>query len=1331
MYAARVPDLDWNAFRALPGASWRNWELLCHGLIQRNYGRFGRLVAVRVQPVVEFHLTLTEDCELGKKGEQWGWQCKFWDDDKPALNKSRKDVIEKAFGNQPKHLPDLDHFVIWTHQALREADWNWINEHKPEGVEVHTWWDDHVANLLTGDAEILRHTYFGTAVLRPEALQAAFQDTGETLRGLKPEIHITVREERLLGALRGRMDDWGAVSERADRLASTVTALRGLPPSSLGTHYSDVTGVLIQEAEDAIAVATDIAAQLEKQLLFKAIEMAARAPRTRDEKASQALNDLVRALDDADEDEHRDTVSSASAYLAATTQLLEQFAVQLQMPLVVVQGTVGAGKTQLSARLAAAAGADPAGAIVPAISFRGDEIDLDRLASVAGHRAMQIDEFLEALDAAGARAGQRLPIIIDGLHESASPPAWQDALARLRSKVSRLNNVFVVVTIRPSYADDCLPENVRGLELSGFRIGWRRACERYFELYKIRADLDLLPARRFEDPLFVRIFCEAANPDRENWVDLGAVPPSLVDALDVYVAKALSRISRRLRMDDAELRRRVQALAAALWDADARTIPLGEAKEIVKDDPLELDRSIALALAEEGVLDRDRDSGVGETVGPTFDALGGYLIADALVPNGQARDAALEAIKGRLIGAEAHPLAEDVRQALGHLLNRRAHVSLREATTEPELQRVATLDVVVADPSTVTVDDTDALMKLVTDGEQLGDLWWIAVRVRAVPDHPFNALWIDQTLRRLNVAPRDLDWTEMLRANSEVLTHEVEELTARWRTGLESDDYLHARWLAWVLTSTDRALRDRATEALYWYGRHDPAGLHDLTLDLLSVNDLYVPERLLAASYGVAMANQVASTEWAEAVPSFLDGLDKAIFAPEAVPLTAHWLFREYAIGVRRLVCDLHPYLAGDRQPLGHDAVPVPEDEPSEIDADDKRYDEVRMTLAMDFHNYTLGRLVEDRGNYDFEHDGHRKLVAEVMGRIWDLGWRSERFGALDREVAGSGYRRHEMDAARVDRYGKKYGWIAFYEAAGRRAHEGTLRDDRLSDVDIDPSFPQTPSALPLEVPIWVKTRHKTNESWVGKAAVPIPDELLRPPVLDGASGPWVCLDGFLTLDDESAKRRVFAFLWAALIPTGTWAALAESLTHGGVGRHTMPEPAGDYYTFAGEIPWSPTFAASLQLDNLPDATVEIRTLEDGTELTLTGTAHEHNWESYHSVTNRADNGIVPSRAICKRLELRGLPQTFDLVESDGSLASRCYSAPIGFGGRLLYLREDLLERYMRETGTELAWLVWGERELRVDDWRNIPQWYGDLRRKGKDQHRRVVSLTELKSRCT
>jgi len=52
----------------------------------------------------------------------------------------------------------------------------------------------------------------------------------------------------------------------------------------------------------------------------------------------------------------------------------------------------------------------------------------------------------------------------------------------------------------------------------------------------------------------------------------------------------------------------------------------------------------------------------------------------------------------------------------------------------------------------------------------------------------------------------------------------------------------------WNLTSTLQELRDQATRALYWFGRGDPGALFDLNIRALTINDLYVPERLLAAS---------------------------------------------------------------------------------------------------------------------------------------------------------------------------------------------------------------------------------------------------------------------------------------------------------------------------------------------------------------------------------------------------------------------------------------------------------------------------------------------------
>lgn len=56
------------------------------------------------------------------------------------------------------------------------------------------------------------------------------------------------------------------------------------------------------------------------------------------------------------------------------------------------------------------------------------------------------------------------------------------------------------------------------------------------------------------------------------------------------------------------------------------------------------------------------------------------------------------------------------------------------------------------------------------------------------------------------------------------------------------------------------------------------------------------------------------------------------------------------------------------------------------------------------------------------------------------------------------------------------------------------------------------------------------------------------------------------------------------------------------------------------------------------------------------------------------------------------MPQSFDQVEPDGKRASKSFSAPAGFDGRVLYLREDLLQRYA--AGRRLVWWIRGERRI-------------------------------------
>jgi hypothetical protein len=73
-----MPSLDWTRFYSLPGDKTRNFENLCRSIVRLQYGRFGVFKALANQPGVEFHIKLTESCQLGDPSRWFGWQCKLY-----------------------------------------------------------------------------------------------------------------------------------------------------------------------------------------------------------------------------------------------------------------------------------------------------------------------------------------------------------------------------------------------------------------------------------------------------------------------------------------------------------------------------------------------------------------------------------------------------------------------------------------------------------------------------------------------------------------------------------------------------------------------------------------------------------------------------------------------------------------------------------------------------------------------------------------------------------------------------------------------------------------------------------------------------------------------------------------------------------------------------------------------------------------------------------------------------------------------------------------------------------------------------------------------------
>src|SRR5690606_19516769 len=116
----------------------------------------------------------------------------------------------------------------------------------------------------------------------------------------------------------------------------------------------------------------------------------------------------------------------------------------------------------------------------------------------------------------------------------------------------------------------------------------------------------------------------------------------------------------------------------------------------------------------------------------------------------------------------------------------------------------------------------------------------------------------------------------------------------------------------------------------------------------------------------------------------------------------------------------------------------------------------------------------------------------------------------------------------KTDRYGKKYSWIAFFELAGFRQDIKPIteagEETRLSDVDIDPSFPGEIPSFELIKNDFLGDRKMPNEDWVVNGEKPDLSPYYIVKNLMGEEGEWVLLDGYLSQEDIDTQRKLFTF---------------------------------------------------------------------------------------------------------------------------------------------------------------------------------------------------------------
>jgi hypothetical protein len=468
---------------------------------------------------------------------------------------------------------------------------------------------------------------------------------------------------------------------------------------------------------------------------------------------------------------------------------------------------------------------------------------------------------------------------------------------------------------------------------------------------------------------------------------------------------------------------------------------------------------------------------------------------------------------------------------------------------------------------------------------------------------------------------------------------------------------------------------------------------------------------MLAAAYGIAMrlwADPEGDALRREIVP-FARSLIRQMFVPNAPRATKHVLRRGYALGVIALARKIDARAIATREvallrpPFAQ--IPSPFIDPARIaDAD---VEESRRAMHMDFANYTIGRLIPDRANYQEDHPEYQEVRRQIAWRMSDLGY-SAAFSEVDRSIAQSQSMSRSSDGAQTDRYGKKYSWVAFFEMYGVRSDLDRLAErrsrERTSDCDVDPSFPDPPQVWVPPLPDVFTAAPTAHADWLTEGPVPDYRHLLVMREVDGvAGGPWVLLNAFIQ-EAGFNDRETFTFIRGLFMqPRDVTRVNGAMATLDYLGNSRVPEPADDYYTYAGEIPWSPFYADDFRLVNGRARRHLSRMLERFSGGRWIGTGqvevpvHRWSWESYHSALNQVSGVEFPAAALCDQLGLVNHNGSFDLRDQAGRQASvyREFEVADRHGhSNLLYLRKDLLEQYLAVTGQTLVWVPWGERTI-------------------------------------
>jgi hypothetical protein len=519
------------------------------------------------------------------------------------------------------------------------------------------------------------------------------------------------------------------------------------------------------------------------------------------------------------------------------------------------------------------------------------------------------NEFLGALDAAAEAAGCRAVLAIDALNERHGVDLWETRLQGFVAEIQRFPRLGLVLTVRDTYLQYLPLEGLEHVIHRGFAGHAGAAAKAYLDRRGIARPSSPNLAQEFENPLFLRTCC--AYLDAENLKQLPKGLEGITSIFDFYLAATAKKVERDLRLVPQQkiARRALDGfLDACATYGDFGSLTLDATIELFErfhSSGGKLDRSLLSAFLSEGVLTQEVERHEGrtvETIRFTFERLSDHLRARRLIAQINPADLQGSIRREPLathFGPESSWRFAGVIEAFAVQFPERFGYELFDVLPKDAIDDRSLADAFVSSlawrsPKAFTQRTVDWVATLcsLTGHSSYG----LVLLVCTEPENQFNAEWLHDDLWQRPMPQRDAVWSVFL-AEDDLSEGGAVESLIEWAWQVEAAEVEERRrWLAavaltWFLSTSNRAVRDRATKALVNLLSSDLKVAAALIDKFGQVDDPYISERLLAACYGAMMQGgdrvgciAVALSVW------------RNYFAGDRTP-PLHLLARDYALG--------------------------------------------------------------------------------------------------------------------------------------------------------------------------------------------------------------------------------------------------------------------------------------------------------------------------------------------------------------------------------------------------------------------------------------------------